>query len=291
MMKKKVIEIVQFLAIFNCLGFLIQVYLERQFLDGLEVKKNHDIIFFGSSITNAGIDKDLISLYLNQNVGKVAFEGISIFEQFLLSGLYFRSNKPKSMVFEINPTSFDTQRNSPKSFLHFLPLMGSSTELDGYLLSRIDKKAYFKYKYLPTAKFKENSITRIFKKKFEIKDNLKTNKLSSVSLTTKSILKIALDQKLIRSVKSKVKAIQRKGINVIFTEFPMHHSKINGYDAKSYGAYKEEIQKICNELEIQYIDISVLPNDSKYFSDPLHLNVYGMQVVSKKIKTLIDNSK
>jgi hypothetical protein len=287
----KVIEVVKFFAIFLGLGFLIQVYLEKAFLDGLEVKKNHDIIFFGSSITNAGIDKNLISLSSNQNVGKVAFEGISIFEQVLLSELFFRSKKPKSIVFEINPTSFDTQRTSPKSFLQFLPLLGTAAELDGYILSKTEKKAYYKYKYLPTAKFKENTIARIFKKKLEIKDNLKTNKLSGGTVITKSHSKISLDQKLIRDIIARVKAIQIKGIKVIFLEFPIHHSKLNSYDAKSYSAYKMEIRRISKELEIQFIDISVLPNDSEYFSDPLHLNVYGMRVVSKKIIERINSLK
>lgn len=296
-MKRLIIVIIILVAAFFALDFAI----DRAMMHGIKnyygLNQKPDILLLGHSHLMLATDKQRMEKELGMRVSKYCREGVSVAdkkvmaEHFINSGL---ADSLKYVLYGVDLYSFTVGGLSNNAYKLFYPFMDDA-DVNDYIHREASATDYWLHKIVRTSRYNndgvKNGAARGWMNNW---DNLKTNTID-VEQYKKEIAgdgeqKIEMNPKLIQSLKETVDMFTSKGITVILVNAPTLNL-LNEYEPDMYNRmvtwYKNYSRS--NAL-VMYWDYNPRYSaDYSLFSDKLHLNVKGQEIITTNLVKDLDS--
>lgn len=256
-----------------------------------------EILINGSSMILASFDKTEVENITNKNVALYSRPGVSLADRSVMIEHFFQlfPNNVEVVIFEVNPLIFSKKFSSENVYTLFYPYIDNPA-VDTFIQSRADIKEYYSHKYIRSVRYDiqliKSSINGYLNRYSNIKTlTLDTNSLEGLRANQNSV-EIEFDVEKVKLFERTIGLIQEQGAEILLFNMPMYTLKFKTFISSDYDRYIAYFKSYSSNNEnVRFIDLNS-PSfniESKYFSDPLHLNNKGEKVLSKKIVDILNN--
>lgn len=289
-------------VLLTILFFLLDLIISLILLNGLNkyrgINEQPDILINGSSMALSAFDKAEIESLTQLKIANYSHEGVSIDARLAMIDYFFRENPSslKTVIYEVNPLIFSGIQTADNVYTIFYPYLDDRF-MDSFVKERASKKEYLTNKIIRTKRFDSRVIPDVLRGYISSYKNIRT-----ATLDTVMILQLAdqWDKTEVLMEKSKIDVfentmgtISSHNCNIILVMMPMYHYKFRTFNRDGYNRLCEYFENYSlSHQHITFLDLNQdsIINNSKYFSDPLHINVNGQHIISQVIGTyLLEN--
>jgi len=248
-----------------------------------------EILCIGHSMTEMGIDKDLLQHETGMHVAKFCMNGAGIKDRFVMLKQYIESthSKPRWVFYDVGPRSFSSGL-SHNSYALFYPFMDESKEIDAYIRQYAEPWSYWSKKLIPLCRYDDTRLGAVVRGYRGDWSTFQTRKFDHVAFREKikdgNFWKISFDKDLIAEFDRTLRFLKEQKINVLLLALP--NAKIlNDAEPEKYRVamdiIKEKSQKYPN---VTLFDLNPdFADRYEFFFDPIHLNRDGQVILSREI--------
>lgn len=299
-MGKKIITTV-LLAV--CLFFIADNVINALMMRGVNnhygLNQEADILLIGHSHLMLAVDKVRLERETGMKVSKYCREGVNVsdkkvmVEHFLNSG---HADSLKYVLYGVDLATFTGEGLSRNSYKLFYPFMDDDF-VDRYVKSQAGYTDYWLHKLIKTTRFNDeglkNSAARGWVNNWS---NLKTNTIDiegyKLKLANGDERSIKMNPQIMEEFRQTIERITYRGVKVILVNTPTV-DLLNEYEPDKYQMMMEWFANFANENAlVEFIDFNPeYSSDHSIFSDRLHLNSKGQQIITTKLVSYLNNSK
>ena len=261
------------------------------------LNQNSEVLLIGHSHLMLATDKKRLENETGMKVSKYCREGVSVsdkkvmVEHFLNNG---HADSLKYVLYGVDLATFTGEGLSQNSYKLFYPFMDDKF-VDSYIKSQTDGEDYFLHKLIKTTRFSDdglkNSAIRGWLSNW---DNLKTNVINIDSykrkLANDDERHIKMNPELINEFVETIKEITDRGVRVILVN-PPTLDLLNNYEPDKYTEVMTWFTNFANENDlVEFVDFNPkYSSDHSIFSDRLHLNSKGQQIITTELVHYLKN--
>lgn len=256
---------------------------------GMGLNEHSKVLIIGHSQLMMGLDKSTMEEVLQCKVTKHTRTGVGIGVRMMMTDMYVNSeysDSLKCVVLAVDPFSFNDEGLSQNSFMLFYPWM-DEPNVNEFIHQSTDDVTYWGHKIFRLSRYSDDLIKQSFRGWKNDDQNYKT-----ISLTDdvydrgkdKWERPIKFDQTLMHNLEETIKHITLKGIHVVLLQAPSYY-KLTENQQESYEKIETYFRSIAEGSPlVEFIDYDKIYNrHSELFFDPLHLNVEGQKLMTKRL--------
>lgn len=289
--RKTGIVVVCIVALFFICDILINIFMMKGVDNYYGLNQDPEILLIGHSHLMLATDKKRLENELGMKVSKYCREGVNVsdkkvmVEHFLNSG---HADSLKYVLYGVDLATFTGDGLSANSYQLFYPFMGDE-KVDAYVKSQATPTDYWLHKLVKTTRFNDdglkNSAIRGWLSNW---DNLKTNVINveayKKKLANGDERSIKMNKALMAQFEETVQEITSRGVKVILVNTPTL-DLLNDYEPDKYQAMMDWFETFAEENDlVEFIDYNPkYASDYSIFSDRLHLNSKGQQVITTEL--------
>lgn len=289
--KKTIIIILFTFLLFFILDNIINAVMMRGINNYYGLSQDSEILLIGHSHLMLATDKKKMEQELGMKVSKYCREGVNVsdkkvmVEHFLNNG---HSDSLKFVLYGVDLATFTGEGLSKNSYKLFYPFMDDEY-VDSYISEETDKEDYWLHKLIKSTRFNDDGLKNsALRGWFNNWDNFKNNVIDidgyKLQLANGDERNISMNPQIMTLFKQTIKMITDKGIKVILVNTPTV-DLLNQYE---HDKYEEIIEWFSNFAEnnkmVEFIDYNPkYSSDYSIFSDRLHLNLKGQQIISTEL--------
>lgn len=282
------------------LFFMIDGILNAVMIKGVNnyygLNKHSKILLIGHSHLMLATDKSRMEKELKMPVSKYCREGVNVTDRETMVNHFLQSGYADSLkvvLYGVDLYTFTGSGLSKNSYQLFYPFI-DNPQVDKYLKSQASPTDYWLHKIVKSTRYNndglKNGVIRGWTNNW---DNLKTNTIDAESylraVKKNGTQPVEMNDTLISEFKRTIKDLIDKGIKVVLVNTPTIDI-LNKSQGKSYNRIIDWYQKYAaTNPQIEFWDFNpAFSSDHTIFSDPIHLNVKGQQIITT---ALIDSLK
>lgn len=291
-MKRKII-LTAVIAV--CAFFIIDNIINYVMMRGVDnyygLNQSSEILLIGHSHLMLSVDKERMEDSLGMKISKYCREGVNVTdrktmaEHFLHNG---HADSLKYVLYGVDLATFTGDGLSKNSYLLFYPFMDNEYVGD-YVKLQTDAEDYWLHKIIKSTRFNDeglkNAAIRGWMNNW---DNFK-NKVVDVNAYKKRLERgderhIQMNAKLIAQFKETVELFTSRGVKVILVNTPTLYL-LNQFEPEKYDEMIRWFQEYADSEElVEFMDYNPkYSEDYTIFSDRLHLNRKGQQIITDEL--------
>jgi hypothetical protein len=289
-------------ALLTILFFLLDLIISVILSHGLNkyrgINERPDILINGSSMSLSAFDKVEIERLTRLKIAHYSHEGASIDARLAMIDYFFRKNPSslKTVIYEVNPLIFSSVQTADNVYTIFYPYLDDRF-MDRFVKERASKREYLTNKIIRTKRFDSRVIPDVLRGYISSYKNIRTATLDTVMILPLAeqwdMTEVLMEKSKIDVFEITMQAINSHKCEIILVMMPMYHYKFRTFNRDGYNRLCEYFENYSlSHQHITFLDLNQdsIINNSKYFSDPLHINVNGQQIISQIIGTyLLEN--
>lgn len=284
------------------LFFLLDLIISVILINGLNkycgINQRPDILINGSSMSMSAFDKTGIESITKLKIANYSHEGVSIDARLAMIDYFFRENPSslKTVIYEVNPLIFSSVQTADNVYTIFYPYLDDRF-MDRFVKDRASKREYLTNKIVRTKRFDSRVIPDVLRGYISSYKNIRTTTLDTIAILQLvdewDMTEVSMERSKIDVFEDTMEAISSHKCEIILVMMPMYHYKFRTFNKDGYNRlckYFEEYG-LCHQ-HIRFLDLNQdsIINNSSYFSDPLHINVYGQKVISQIMGTYLSGN-
>jgi hypothetical protein len=286
-------------VLLTILFFLLDLIISVILLNGLNkyrgINQRPDILINGSSMSLSAFDKVEIESLTQFKIANYSHEGASIDARLAMIDYFFRENPSslKTVIYEVNPLIFSSVQTADNVYTIFYPYLDDRF-MNRFVKERASKKEYLTNKIIRTKRFDSRVIPDVLRGYISSYKNIRTATLDTVMILPMADqwdkIEVLMEKSKIDVFENTMDAISSHNCNIILVMMPMYHYKFRTFNRDGYN-------RLCgyfinysqSHQHIRFLDLNQdgLIDNFKYFSDPVHINVNGQQLISRIISTYL----
>ncbi len=276
------------ICIFFFVDFIISLFLVEGLKKYYGINDSPNVLINGSSMAMNGFNRDAISKRSGKKVASYSLEGVGLGERYeMISHFYQTNSNVEKVIFEVSPVIFESSSLSKNIYTIFYPFMDAKN-MDTYIYNRAPIKDYLVHKFIRCSRFDSRLMRLIIMGFMGNFDNMKTNELSGDEIADDKIgfVSIPYDETKKDIFGETMNLIEANGSDVILVMMPMYKAKYLSFNPNEYTQLSDYFRNFClNRKGFTFIDLNrkELIENTKNFSDEVHLNVNGQDEVTKMI--------
>lgn len=282
-----IITLISFFASDNIVNWVMMRGINNYY--GLNQKA--DILLVGHSHLMLATDKVRLEKELGLRISKYCREGVNVtdkkimVEHFLNSG---NSDSLKIALYGVDLATFTGDGLSQNSYKLFYPFMDNK-HVGSYVLSQTTKADYWLHKLIKTTRFSDDGLKNAAARGWlDNWDNFKSNVINIDSykkrLANGDERHIQMNEHLMTQFQETIKMMTDRGIKVILVNTPTL-DLLNAFEPEKYSEVIEWFADYAEKNSlVEFIDFNPqYASDYEIFSDRLHLNRYGQEIITGEL--------
>lgn len=285
------------------LFFILDRFVNWMMMRGIDnyygLNQHSEILLIGHSHLMLAIDKKRLENELGVKVSKYCREGVNVsdkkmmIEHFLNNGY---ADSLKYIIYGVDLATFTGDGLSQNSYKLFYPFMDDEF-VDDYIKKQTSRKDYLLHKLILTTRFNDDGLKNsALRGWLDNWDNFKDNEIDideyKQKLANGDERSITMNPQIMEEFEKTIQLITSKGIKVLLVNTPTV-DLLNQYEPEKYARMMEWYTNFANENKlIEFVDYnSKYSSDYSIFSDRLHLNKKGQQLITNELITELSNKK
>jgi hypothetical protein len=286
---KLYIRIILGISLFFIIDYVAGWCLEEGLKRYYGLCQHSKILIVGHSHMMLGIQRDLLEEETHSKVSKYTRQGVGLQERHLMTRQFLESpfsDSLKVALLGVDCWSFQGEGLSKNVHTLFYPFMDNS-EVDDYVSQHSDFMDYWLHKLIHLTRFSEEGLNCSVSGWMGWDKNRKNSALTKEAFEKRRInweRPITFNPSLINELETCIRDLNDKNVRVILVNTPTYRG-INDAYPKDYQKIMNYYQKLAAENPmVDFWNFSPKYQDSlHYFFDPIHLNVYGQEAITKEI--------
>ncbi|OQC16082.1 MAG: hypothetical protein BWX73_00922 [Lentisphaerae bacterium ADurb.Bin082] len=247
-----------------------------------------EVLVIGHSMSEMGIDRDLLEERLGLSVAKYCMNGAGTADRLVMLKHYIETtgHKPKMVIYDVSARSFSLDL-ADNSHALFYPFMASPV-IREYLRRNASPKDYWTKRLIPLTRYDDTrfgAVIRGYRRNWKCSSSRRVDLHAfSERLKQGTFWKIGFDEESMRLFDETLAWLDVQGINCILVALPcldlLNEAQPELY-AKAMGHIRSEAEKYPN---VQLHDMNgELSARHELFRDPIHLNREGQIVATSQL--------
>lgn len=283
------------IVLFFFIDFIISVFLIIGLNKYYGFSQQPDILVNGSSIAMSGFNKEAIEAKTGLSISTYVSEGVGVKDRYAMVEHFFQlyPEGTKTVVYELNPVLLSNIKTAENVYTIFYPYLDDDA-ISKYVKENANKREFYISKIIRSKRFDPRLLRLILMGYFNVYDNLKINTLDTMAIMRESInveeQLIVMEETSIRVFEETVEIIRNNKADVLLVMMPMYFSKLETFNKESYKELCNYFGEFASSYEdVRFVDLNQdsLITNPKYFSDPLHYNLYGQRRITEIIGGLL----
>ncbi len=279
--------VVTFFIVDNLANLLMMRGVERFY--GLDDKS--DILLVGHSHLMLATDKERMEKELGLKVSKYCREGVNVSDRKMMVEHFLNSGCADSLryaLYGVDLCTFTGDGLSLNSYKLFYPFM-DNRYVGCYIQSQSDGTDYWLHKLVKTTRFNDeglkNAVVRGWAGNW---DNFKNGTIDTETYRQKLLngeeRHIVMNSELMSQFRETVKMLTDRGVRVILVNTPTFYM-LNEYEPEKYREMIDWFADYADSNDlVEFWDFNPqYAHDDAIFSDRLHLNRHGQQIITMEI--------
>lgn len=256
---------------------------------GLDQKSK--ILLIGHSHLMLGTDKKRLEKELEMPVSKYCREGVTVADRYSMIKQYLDSDKSDSLkyvLYGVDLYSFTGKGLSANSYKLFYPFIDNA-EMDRHVREEAEPGDYWLHKLLRCTRFNDDGLKNsAFRGWLNNWDNMKFNTINidayRKELAATGERKIEMNDTIVNIFKKTVNLLKKRDVKVILVNTPTLDI-LNDYNSEQFKDISNWYKNFAaSDSMVEYWDYNpVFSHDHSIFSDRLHLNSKGQQIITDTI--------
>ena len=247
------------------------------------------ILCIGHSMSEMGIDRDLLESTLGVPVAKYCMNGAGTFDRLIMIQHYLETVKepPELIVYDVSGRSFSSGL-ATNSYALFFPFMDESEAVDSYLRSAASPEEYWQKKLIPLSRYDDTRLGAVVRGWRHDWKNRSLKKFDPASfqhdLDTGHFWRISFDEDNLKRFEDTLTFLNQKNIRLLLVGFPCV-DMLNRAEPEKY----EHAMEIFHSAAKRYSNVSFLDLNAEFshqyelFGDPIHLRRNGQIIVTERL--------
>jgi len=297
MSKKIVVSVILTVIAFFTVDNIVNYFMMKGIDNYYGLNADSEILLIGHSHLMLATDKERMEKELGMKVSKYCREGVNVSDKKIMIKHFLNNGHTDSLkyvLYGVDLATFTGEGLSKNSYKLFYPFIGNCF-VDKYVAEQASPTDYWLHKIIKTTRFNDdglkNSAIRGWLNNW---DNFKNNTIDIE--TYKQQLKdgderhIQMNEEIIAAFKETVNMLTQRGIKVILVNTPTL-DLLNDYEPDKYAAIIKWYRDFANQNElVEFVDYNPqYSSDYSIFSDRLHLNRKGQQIITDELINYIRN--
>ncbi len=261
----------------------------KQGLDqGMGLNEHGKILIVGHSHLMMGLDRAMLENSLGCKIAKHTRSGVGMTERKLMTQMFLNSSYSDSLkvvVVGVDPFSFNGEGVSENCHTLFYPWMDDK-EVSLYLKAATDPVTYYAHKWFRLSRYSDDLIKQSIRGWKHDDRNYKigifTDSLFEAN-KTKWARPITFNKQLMAELEQTISLCTTRNIHVILLQTPVLKllTDLHPDDYEKLMGYYQHLDESSDY--VHFIDYSPFYNeDYNIFFDPIHLNVNGQRLITKR---------
>ncbi len=248
-----------------------------------------DVLVVGHSMSEMGIDRNLLEDNLGMSVAKYCMNGAGTADRLVILKHYMEStgSKPKYVIYDISARSFSSGLAN-NSYSLFYPFMSSSPAVNDYVRNNASMRDYWFKFLIPLTRYDDTrfgAVIRGYRRDWLCKSTRRfAPEPFKEHLKNGDFWKITFEPENMRLFDETLSWLHTQGIVCFLVALPcvdlLNNAEPELY-AKSMNFIRTETDKYNN---VCFLDMNgEISTQYDLFRDPIHLNKEGQNVTTKKL--------
>jgi len=289
-------------AILVCvfLFFSFSLVLDLIFKEGLRryyCLYTADILCIGHSMTEMGIDKDMLETQTGLRVAKFCMNGAGIKDRLVMIKQYLESTstKPTLIIYDVSARSFSSGLSN-NSYALFYPFMNESSAVNVYIRQEASLGEYWQKKLFCLSRYDDTRLGAVVRGYQGNWKNIQTRTFDAKAflrdVAAGRFWKITFDRDAISNFDKTLDYLHDNGIKVLLLALPSAQ-QLNEAEPENYEQALALLKTKCEQYpNVSFIDFNPeFSAQSEMFFDPIHLNRYGQKQVTQRLSDWIKRNK
>ena len=286
-MKRLLFVIATTIAIFIALNLLGNVILKAG-LCRYFCLNPADVLVIGHSMSEMGIDRDLLEKHLGRSVAKYCMNGAGTADRMVMIRHYIEAtgHKPKYIIYDVSARSFSFGL-ADNSYALFYPFF-SSQVIREYLKENAPCGDYWKKRLIPLTRYDDTrfgAVIRGYRRDWKCSSNRKVDiKVFDQRLKQGDFWKISFDEENMQLFEKTLAWLDEQNIVCILVALPCL-DMLNEAQPELYKKAMEYITDVSDKYSnVAFYDMNgLLSKRHELFRDPIHLNRNGQIVATRQL--------
>ncbi len=250
-----------------------------------------DVLVIGHSMSEMGIDRDLLEEQLGLSVAKYCMNGAGTADRLVMLRHYMEATgtKPKYVIYDVSARSFSSGL-ADNSYSLFYPFIGSSPVAREYVCKNAPKQEYWLKRLIPLARYDDTrfgAVIRGYRRDWRCKSTRRFNSDAfKVRLANGDFWKITFEPENMRFFDETLTWLDAQGITCYLVALPcvdlINDAEPDLY-AKSMAFIHTEADKYST---VSFWDLNgEISTQYDLFRDPIHTNREGQKVATSLLAT------
>lgn len=288
-------KVLNYLVIALIVFFVIDWALSTVMMKGVNnyygLGQDSEILLIGHSHLMLATDKQRIEDETGMKVSKYCREGVNVTDRQTMVNHYLNNGHTDSLkyvLYGVDLCTFTGEGLSKNSYMLFYPFIDNSY-VGSYISTQSSATDYWLHKLIRTSRFNDeglkNSVLRGWTDNWS---NLKTNTIDienyKKKLANHDERSINMNPELIRQFTSTIDSITKRRVKVILVNTPTL-DLLNDYEPDKYRQIMQWFTDYAaRDSLVEFWDFNPeYSHDYSIFSDRLHLNQKGQQIITTEI--------
>lgn len=285
------------IVIFFAADFAAERLMKRGVDNYFGLNQNSEILLVGHSHLMLSVDKQRMESELGRKVSKYCREGVNAADRDVMVRHFLRSGHADSLrvvLYGVDLYTFTGEGLSKNSYQLFYPFI-DSPDVDTYLRKEATPLNYWLHKIVRTSRYNSDAIKNSAIRGWQNNwDNYKTNvidyKKYAASIAKSTPQPIEMNDTIMAALKHTVKTLTDRGIRVVLVNTPtidlLNRSQGDRYRDITYW-YRNFA---ASDSLVEFWDFNpAYSSNHTIFSDPIHLNTRGQQLITTELISRLRN--
>lgn len=292
---KLFLAVVLFLSVDCLVGWFMLHGVERHY--GLD--RHPDILLVGHSHLMLATDKPRMEKELGMRISKYTREGVNVSDKKVMVEHFFNkglADSLKYVLYGVDLCTFTGENLSMNSYKLFYPFMDDK-RVGSYIKEKSEPTDYWLHKLIKSSRFNDDGLKNsAFRGWLDNYDNFKNNVID-IDAYKKRLARgeerhIQMNPQLIDEFKETASVITGNGIRLILVNTPTL-DLLNQFEPEKYQMVMEWFRDFAASDDlVEFWDFNPgHQSDYSIFSDRLHLNRHGQDVITGEIIKKIRESE
>lgn len=295
-MKKILTLVIPAIIVFFIIDNIVNCLMMKGVNNYYGLNQSSEILLIGHSHLMLATDKQRLEAETGMKVSKYCREGVNVtdkkmmVEHFLNSG---HADSLKYVFYGVDLATFTGSGLSENSYKLFYPFIADKY-VDTYITTQASSSDYWVHRLIKSTRFNDdgmkNSALRGWLHNW---DNFKNNRIDIETYRKKLAngdeRRITMNEILISQFQETVKMLADRNIHVILVNTPTL-DLLNQFEPEKYEKMMRWYQTFADGNEyVDFLDFNPkYSSNYSIFSDRLHLNRYGQQIITDEIVRYIN---
>lgn len=263
------------------------------------LNQHADLLLVGHSHLMLATDKTRLENELGLRVSKYCREGVNVSDRQIMVDHFLNSgyaDSLKTVLYGVDLCTFTGEGLSKNSYKLFYPFMDDS-HVDAYIRTQAPCDDYWLHKLLRSSRYNDEGVKNsALRGWFRTWSNFKNNRIDietyRLKLANGDERHIRMNSELIEQFRQTVSALTSRGIRVILVNTPTL-DLLNDFEPEKYETMMAWFRTFAdNDPLVEFWDFNPdYSSDYEIFSDRLHLNRRGQEVITGEIIKRLKNTE